>query len=142
MDEHIEAVKKIKKLIGDYLKECAEDKKVDAGNVTYVKEALSAFQKACWIIEDSEGGSGGSGGYGENRGNSGGGYSARRRSSRTGRFMDGGRGMVYGWMPMPGPYYDGQDKAELAEELESIAQSGSGEMANALREAARHLRNG
>ena len=138
MDEHIEAVKKIKKLIGDYLKECAEDKKVDAGNITYVKEALSAFQKACWIIEDSESGSGG---YGENRGNSGG-YGRQRRSARTGRFMDGGRGMVYGWMPAPGPYYDGQDKAELAEELESIAQSGSGEMSNALREAARHLRNG
>lgn len=153
MEEHLEHIKKIKKMLGEFLGDIAEEKKIDGTNIAIVKETLSAYQKACWICEDleeetenygaSRGGSNRSGGSsGGSSTNSGGGYSARRRNPRTGRFMDGGRGMVYGWMPVPGPYYDGQDKAELAEELESIAQSGSGEMANALREAARHLRNG
>lgn len=162
MEEYIEHIKKIKKLLGEYLEECAKDKKIDAGNVTYVKEALSAFQKACWILEDLEeesgegygasrgggrsGGSGGSGGGGRSGGGSGGGggsyndYGRRRRDSR-GRYMDGGynRG-GYGWMP--GPYFDGGPD-ELADELDQMAQSGgSTEKANALREAARWLRQG
>lgn len=130
MDEYIESIKKVKKLVGDYLKECADDKKVDAGNITYVKEALSAFQKACWIIEDHEGEGGGE--YGENRG---GNYGRQRRSARTGRYMMGG----YGWMP--GPYYDGNDAYGLAEDLEHMAQnSGSEADKTAYREAARRLR--
>ena len=138
MDEHIEHVKKIKKLLGDYLKECAEDKKIDAGNVTYVKEALSAFQKACWIIEDLEGE--GSGNYGANRSGMTGNYGRRRRDS-IGRYMDGGyyRG-GHSWMP--GPYYDGGQE-DLADELEQMAKDGGSEAkATALREAARWLRQG
>lgn len=159
MEEYIEHIKKIKKLLGEYLEECAKDKKIDAGNVTYVKEALSAFQKACWILEDLEeesgegygasrgggrsGGSGGSSGGGRSGGGSGGSYNdyGRRRRDSRGRYMDGGysRGS-YGWMP--GPYFDGGPD-ELAEELEQMAQSGGNDAkATALREAARWLRQG
>lgn len=155
MEEYIEYVKKIKKLLGEYLEECSKDKKIDAGNVTYVKEALSAFQKACWILEDLEeesggesygasrgggrsGGSGGSGG-GSRSGGSYNDYGRRRRDSR-GRYMDGGysRGGYGGWMP--GPYMD-DDPEALAVELEEMAQRGGMEAkAVALREAARVLR--
>lgn len=163
MEEYLEYIKKIKKMLGDFLGDIAEEKKVNGSNVAVVKEALSAFQKACWIYEDLEeesgesygasrggsggnrsGGSGGSGGGGGRSGGGSGGsyndYGRRRRDSR-GRYMDGGysRG-GYGWMP--GPYMDG-DPEELADELEQMAQRGGMESkANALREAARALRQG
>lgn len=126
MDEYIESIKKVKRLVGEYLKECADDKKVDAGNITYVKEALSAFQKACWIIEDHEGESGGE-------------YGAQRRSRRTGRYMMGGG---YGWMP--GPYYDGgMDRYGLADDLDEMAKHANSEAERtSYLEAAHKLRNG
>lgn len=125
--------------------------------MTVVKEALSAYQKACWLFEDLEeesgesygaargGNSGGRTGGTGNTGNSGGGsygnYGRRRRDSR-GRYMDGGyfRG-GYGWMP--GPYYDGGNRYGLAEDLERMAQtSGNDAERNAYRDAARYLRQG
>lgn len=163
MEEYLEHVKKIKKMLGDFLGDIAEEKKVNGSNVAVVKEALSAFQKACWIYEDleeesggenygasrgmpggsrsggSSGGSGSSGG-GRSGGGSYGNYGRRRRDSR-GRYMDGGynRG-GNGWMP--GPYFDGGPE-EIADELEQMAQDGGSEAkATALREAARWLRQG
>lgn len=90
------------------------------------KEALSAFQKACWIIEDNEGESGGE-------------YGAQRRSRRTGRYMMGGG---YGWMP--GPYYDGgMDRYGLADDLDEMAKHANSEAERtSYREAAHKLRNG
>ena len=137
--EHKEHLKKIKELVGDFLGEIAEEKRVTGSNIAVVKEAVSAYEKLCDLCEDEE-----SGGYG-----------ARRRDSR-GRYMDGGSRPMgggyngYGWMP--GPYYAGgnynggygMDKGALADELEGMASSGMGdpEMAKSLREAARHLRKG
>ena len=120
--EHMAHIKKIKELVGEFLGEIAEEKKVSGSNIAVVKEALSAYEKAC------------------------GGYGARRRDAR-GRYMDGrgnAGGSYGGWMP--GPYYAGSgygaDNASMAAELERIASSGSGSegMATALREAARWLR--
>lgn len=134
--EHKEHLKKIKELVGDFLGEIAEEKRVTGSNIAVVKEAVSAYEKLCDLCEDEE-----SGGYG-----------ARRRDSR-GRYMDGGSRPMgggyntgYGWMP--GPYYAGGnyggDTGSLADELERMASSGMGtpEQEKAFREAARHLRKG
>ena len=122
--EHTEHIKKIKELLGDFLGEIAEEKRITAANVAAVKETLSAYQKACWLLEDDAGGN-----YG----------AARRRDSR-GRYMDGYPRGGYGYMP--GPYYDG-GPTELADELEHMAQNGGSEAkTTALREAARWLRQG
>lgn len=131
MDEHLEHIKAIKRLVGDFLGEIAEEKKVNGSNVAVVKEAVSAYEKCKRLCEDAED---------EAR------YGARRRDSR-GRYMDGRSRPMYGTY-MPGPYYDGRymdgdDKAGLADELERMAQGGGSEgMMTALREAARWLRQG
>lgn len=125
--EHAEHLKKIKNMVGDFLGEIAEEKRVTGSNIAVVKEAVSAYQKLCDLCEEEAYGTGMR-------------YSARRRDSR-GRYMTGGysRG-GYGYMP--GPYFDGGPD-ELADELDQMAQSGgSTEKANALREAARWLRQG
>lgn len=132
--EHLEHIKQIKKLVGDFLGEIADAKRIDGSNVAVVKEAVSAYEKLCRLCEDGEneeqyGASG-------NRGNRGM-YGARRRDSR-GRYMQGGMMPGYGWMPMP-EYGDG----DLAEELEAMAQSGGSEAKKtALMEAARMIRQG
>ena len=128
--EHLDHIKKIKKLVGDFLGEIAEEKHINGANIATVKEAVSAYEKCNRLCEDAED---------EAR------YGARRRDSR-GRYMDGRMPsrQMYGTY-MPGPYYDGRymdaDKASLADELESLAQTGGSEgMTTALREAARWLR--
>lgn len=137
--EHKEHLKKIKELVGDFLGEIAEEKRVTGSNIAVVKEAVSAYEKLCDLCEDDDSGE----------------YGARRRDSR-GRYMDGGSRPMGGYNPnygwMPGPYYAGgtysggygMDKTALADELEGMASSGMGdpEMAKSLREAARHLRKG
>jgi len=125
--EHLDHIKQIKKLVGDFLGEIAEEKRINGANIATVKEAVSAFEKLNRLCEEAED---------ENR------YGARRRDSR-GRYMDNRMpSRMYGnWMP--GPYYDGGSKAELADELETLAQGdGSEGMTTALREAARWLRQG
>ena len=126
--DHMEDIKKIKEMLGDFLGEIAEEKRVSGSNVATIKEAISAYQKICELCEDEDGS-----------------YGARRDS--RGRYMAGGnRGNsgMYGWMP--GPYYSGgnygADNAALAANLEQMASSGNGSegMATALREAARWLR--
>lgn len=127
--EHTEHIKKIKEMVGDFLGEIADAKRIDGSNIAVVKEAVSAYQKICELCENEESGE----------------YGARRRDSR-GRYMDGSRmGVGYGYMP--GPYYAGgygADNASLAASLEQIANSGNGTegMSTALREAARWLRQG
>lgn len=131
--EHSEHIKKIKEMVGDFLGEIADAKRIDGSNIAVVKEAVSAYQKICELCEDQESGE----------------YGARRRDSR-GRYMDSSRmGGGYGYMP--GPYYAGgyqtgygADNASLAASLEQIANSGNGTegMSTALREAARWLRQG
>lgn len=137
--EHKEHLNKIKELVGDFLGEIAEEKRVTGSNIAVVKEAVSAYEKLCDLCEDEE-----SGGYG-----------ARRPRNSRGQYMDGSRPMGgynpnYGWMPVPyymGGNYSGNygmDKTALADELEGMASSGMGdpEMVKSLREAARHLRKG
>ena len=133
--EHKEHLKKIKELVGDFLGEIAEEKRVTGSNIAVVKEAVSAYEKLCDLCEDDDSGE----------------YGARRPRNSRGQYMDGSRIMGgynpnYGWM-MPGPYYAGgygMDKTALADELEGMASSGMGdpEMVKSLREAARHLRKG
>lgn len=124
--EHMEHLKKIKAMVGDFLGEIAEEKKASGSNIAVIKEAVSAYQKLCDLCEDE----------GE--------YGARRRDSR-GRYMSAGNVYPgYGWNPAP--YYGGNyggDNTALAANLEQIASSGNGSeaMATALREAARWLRN-
>lgn len=119
--EHTEHLKRIKEMVGNFLGEIAEEKKVSGSNIAVIKEAVSAYQKLCDLCDDD------------------GSYGARRRDSR-GRYMDSG---MPGYGYMAAPYY-GADNASLAANLEQIASSGRGSegMATALREAARWLRNG
>lgn len=138
MEKYLEAVKDLKMKIGEFLVRAQkEEPQISASNVMAVEKALRGFQIAYELCEEMEEASEN---YGENRGgNSSGNYGRQRRSRSTGRYMEGG----YGWMPMPGPYYDGGNRYGLAENLERMAQtSGNDAERNAYRDAARYLRQG
>lgn len=158
----MEHIKKIKELVDKFLEEIADEKKIDGSNIAVVKEAVSAYQKLCELYEDAEGGEygaqrrsrrtgrymaqggggrGGSGG-GSGGGQGGGGYNAGGYGNYGFMMPMGGYGYGAGGYNAGG--YGAGDKQEIAEELESLAQSGGGSegMNTALREAARWLRQG
>lgn len=126
MEKYLDAIKDMKTKYGDFLiRAQKEEPQITATNATVVEKALRGFQIAYELCEELEEAS-------EN-------YGERRRSRSTGRYMEGG----YGWMPMPGPYYDGGNRYGLAENLDRMAQmSGNDAERNAYRDAARYLRQG
>lgn len=126
MEKHLDAIKDMKTKYGEFLiRAQKEEPQITATNATVVEKALRGFQIAYELCEELEEAS-------EN-------YGERRRSHSTGRYMEGG----YGWMPMPGPYYDGGNRYGLAENLDRMAQmSGNDAERNAYRDAARYLRQG
>lgn len=134
MKKYLDAIKDMKMKYGEFLiRAQKEEPQITATNATVVEKALRGFQIAYELCEELEEASEN---YGEN---SSGNYGRQRRNRSTGRYMEGG----YGWMPMPGPYYDGGNRYGLAENLDRMAQmSGNDAERNAYRDAARYLRHG
>ena len=126
MKKYLDAIKDMKTKYGEFLiRAQKEEPQITATNATVVEKALRGFQVAHELCEELEEAS-------EN-------YGEQRRSRSTGRYMEG----MYGWMPMPGPYYDGGNRYGLAENLDRMAQmSGNDAERNAYRDAARYLRQG
>lgn len=126
MKKYLDAIRDMKTKYGEFLiRAQKEEPQITATNATVVEKALRGFQIAYELCEELDEAS-------EN-------YGEQRRSRSTGRYMEGG----YGWMPMPGPYYDGGNRYGLAENLDRMAQmSGNDAERNAYRDAARYLRQG
>lgn len=129
-EKYLEAIKDMKMKYGEFLiRAQKEEPQITATNATVVEKALRGFQIAYELCEELE----------EASESSSGNYGRQRRSRSTGRYMEG----MYGWMPMPGLYYDGGNRYGLAENLERMAQmSGNDAERNAYHDAARYLRQG
>lgn len=125
MGKYLDAIKDMKMKYGEFLiRAQKEEPQITATNATVVEKALRGFQIAYELCEELEEAS-------EN-------YGRQRRSHSTGRYMEG----AYGWMPIPGPYHDG-NRYGLAENLDRMAQmSGNDAERDAYRDAARYLRQG